>query len=198
MQSHSVHDLERVRFVTAHYEMLQGLVVLPLLTVLGVLFVVDPRSGSQGAAVIWWGMATVGLVAAFAAMPVLSGYYRRRYGAVRAQREQGRSALVATGVVFAVVAVLHTFAPALPFSPEAVAVGAGVLVAGRRLRPLAPPFLLTGVALIVGGLLPFQSGGHPLSDLSILLGVCCGAAVLLGVWSHLLLRRVLGGNESGE
>ncbi|NUR83235.1 MAG: hypothetical protein HOY71_04020 [Nonomuraea sp.] len=193
-----MRDLERVRFVTSHYEMLQGLVVLPLLTVLGVLFIVDPRSGSQGDAVIWWGTATVGLVAAFAAIPVLSRYYRRRYGAVRVQREQGRSALVATGVVFAAVAVLHKVTPAWPFSPEAVAVGVGVLVAGWRLRPLAPPFVLTGVALIVAGVLPFQGVGHPLSDLSILLGVCCGAAVLLGVWSHLLLRRVLGGNEPGE
>lgn len=198
MQNHAVQDLKRIRFVTAHYEMLQGLVVLPLLTVFGVLFVVDPRSSSQGEAVIWWGMATVGLLAALATVPVLSGYYRRRYGAVRAQREQGRSALVATGVMFAAVAVLHKFVPVLPFSPEAVAVGAGALVAAWRLRPLTPPFLLTGVALIVGGLLPLQSVGHPLSDLSILLGVCCGGAVLVGVWSHLLLRRVLGGNEFGE
>lgn len=183
-------DLAIQRFVTRHYEMLQGLAVVPLLLAIPAVLLAPV----QGWALVL--LALVGSGLGLLAAGRISRAYRRRFGQVTPVHRPGLGLVAATAAVgvpvVAVQLLTHRYAllPVLPISPEGLIIGLALLVGAWRLRPLAVPFgLLAGVGLVTS-LIPVP-GGHPWSDPKVLLVACCAGAVVLALASHRLLLRTL-------
>ncbi|WP_067181258.1 hypothetical protein [Microtetraspora niveoalba] len=182
-------ELERVRYVTAHFEVLQGLAVLPVALGCGV---------AMAWAAGWisgWVVPVVAVIAA-AATVAATRHYRRTYGQVRPRPGKARDTFLLwpTAGLITVVALAHAVGPHLSISPEGVVLSVGALAGAWFQRPLAPAFLLIGCAGLVLSLAPLggPGGPHPLSDTeNWIILFCAGVAVLAG-WGHLLLRRTLG------
>ncbi|GAB2936168.1 hypothetical protein GCM10027280_25230 [Micromonospora polyrhachis] len=182
-------DSTQVRYVTEHFEMLQGLAMLPAIAWCGLAM-----SWAAG----WvngWTLLPGALVAALAVLAAVA-HYRRTYGQVR-QRYQHRAKHMllwpVTGLL-TVAALVHALDLALPVSLETLILSVGALAGARFERPLAPALLLIGCAGTVLSLLPLggPAGPHPLSVTEHwIIAFITGTAVLAG-WSHLLLRRTLG------
>jgi hypothetical protein len=196
MEVTSRKRIERARYVAAHYELLQGLAVLPLLTVLVALMVgvSDLTGGFPGWVVA--GLLLVGLPGSFALGFAISRSYQRRYGQVRqvdtASRNR-RFGLTLVGIS-TLVALVHAVDLPVPISPEGLIWSGAALAAARFQRPLAAPFLAVGTVGAVASLVPLgllTGTDHPLSDPEILIISCYGAAMLVAVGSHLVLRAAL-------
>lgn len=188
-------ELARIRFVTAHYEMLQGLPVIPLaLTLAFVTFAGSPageRFDHPG-----WQVAVTALGAAATALALWHARrFRERHGAVRPRPGQGRGLALGTFAAAAPVFALQAIDAESPVSLEGLAVSAVALAAGWLLRPLAAPFLLVGGLGAVASLLPLGSWagaeGHPLSQMPYLVIAVNAGTVVVAAWGHLLLRRTL-------
>ncbi|MGI5493357.1 hypothetical protein [Microtetraspora malaysiensis] len=182
-------ELERVRYVTAHFEVLQGLAVLPVVVGCGV---------AMAWAAGWISGWIVPLVAviAVAATFAASAHYRRTYGQVKPRSGKTRDAFLlwpTAGLIIAVVLV-HAAGLHLPISLEGVILSAGALAGAWFQRPLAPAFLLIGCVGLALSLAPLggPGGPHPLSDTENWMILFNGGVAVLAGWGHLLLRRTLG------
>ncbi|MGK5740364.1 hypothetical protein [Micromonospora sp. URMC 103] len=182
-------EWRNLRYVTAHFEVLQGLAVLPLIT-----WCALAMAWANG-----WVRGWVVLVAAVLAVPATVAavaHYRRRYGQVRPHRDKTHDTFLLWPVVglFTVVGFVDALGPQVPVSPQGLVLSVGALAGAWRERPLAPAFLVIGIAGAALSLTPLSgpSGTHPLSDTEGWIFASCAGAAVLAAWSHLLLRRTLG------
>lgn len=179
-------QLERLRYVAGNYEVLQGLVVLPLIiwAALAMAWAADWIGG-------WLvlGAALPAVAATFAA----AAHYRRRYGRTRPTAGRSHSSFLlwpTTGLIVA-VALVDALDPRLPVSVQGVILAGGALAGAWFQRPLAPAFLLVGCAGMVVSLVPLggPGGPHPLSVTEHWIFAFCVGAAVVQVWSHIVLRR---------
>jgi hypothetical protein len=182
-------EVERIRYVTTHFEMLQGLAVLPVIAWCGL---------AMGWAAGWvsgWTLLPGAVAAALATLAAVL-HYRRTYGQVRQDRRHRSEHMLlwpATALI-AVVTAVHAIAPNLPVSTETLILSLGALAGARFQRPLAPALLLIGGTGTILSLLPLggPDGPHPLSVTEHWIIAFNAGAAVLAIWSHLLLRRTLG------
>lgn len=186
-------ELARIRYVTTHFELLQGLAVLPVLgwIAFATLWTSDWASG--------WLVVAAALPAAGASYAALV-HYRRTYGQVRGGPGRKPDYVLVwqtTGVVGA-AALAGEFAPNLPVSLPVLILAVGALAGAWFHRPLAAALVPVGCAGLVVSLVPFGgvTGVHPLSATEHwILAYCAGFAVLQ-LWGHVLLRRALGARKA--
>ncbi|PRX51024.1 hypothetical protein B0I33_101176 [Prauserella shujinwangii] len=181
-------ELARIRFVTTHFEYLQGLAALPVLAwiALAMAWASDWIGG-------WLVLAAIPPLAAAAVAAIV--HYRRAYGQVRPPRTGTRDAVFLWPVLATVVAAAAVDIAGLtwPVSVEGIVLSGAALAGAVLVRPLTPALLLVGVPWLVVSLIPLggSAGPHPLSTTEVwILAFCAGSAVLQ-VWGHLLLRRTL-------
>ncbi|WP_152436889.1 hypothetical protein [Nocardiopsis xinjiangensis] len=199
--------LQRLPRVTANYNGLQGLVLVPmgiLLLLSGAVTLAEPRNP----------LFVAGLVPAFATMGLLALYYRRRFGRVRSGESGYQSAAAAMALtVFFLLSVPVNRLIHSPDAPDtavwltgvqAALTLATVSVAGPLLRRrpgdlvLSRHWQILSLALLCAALVPvglFVEGGHPLNTVEHSwpgLAIAFGAALLIGGLSdHRLLVRSL-------
>ena len=182
-------ELERLRYITAHFELLQGLVVLPATVWCGVAmaWAADWVSG--------WLVLVVGAAAIPLTLAAVS-YYRRTYGQVRPKSDKTHSTFLlwlTIGLVL-VGPLANSLAWGPTISVQGLVLAVGALVGAWFQRLLAPALLFIFAVCAGLSLLPLggPDGPHPLSQTEVWILAWCGAAAVLAVWSHLLLRRALG------
>ncbi len=187
-------QLARIRYVTANFDMLQGLRSLPL----GILFLLytggiagwiplfDPRNGSMLDAVVialgfglyWW----------------IGEYYKRRFGQV--ERDGSRSWKCVLSVVTMLIAIYIDGTGLLPVSTLSLCMGAWFLWLYVDWKARIH-YLVIGFAIAVMGLLPLissagmdprrlQESGGALFYAALGLGVIIG-----GLLDHRLLAKTL-------
>ncbi|QCB94977.1 hypothetical protein [Cellulomonas shaoxiangyii] len=196
----SAERIEDVRFVSAHYEMLQGLVVAPGMLVIALLMFAATPSGAVLEGAGWrFGVVALGVLAT-ALATLAARRYRERYGSVRPHAGVGSRYALVSFVALAGVLVVHLLDLRTDASPEGLVVSAVVVVAGLRAGPLAPPLITAGVVGAVASALPLGRWAgtdvHPLSQMAVLLTAVALAQVVIAVWCHLVLRRVLGAHPA--
>lgn len=192
--------LDDVRFVTAHYDMLQGLALVPGLLAMAFLFATLSSSGGRFASWGWTVVGLVGLGVATLLSAVIGRWYRRTYGDLVPRRSPGRRAFLVYAGTLVVLFIARLTMEATDVeptvSPEMVIVSLVALGAALALRPLRPALLTVGLIGLVLGALPLgtwmKAGTHPLSEIEMLIvAVCLGQAVV-AMWSHVVLTRMLG------
>lgn len=192
-----LHD---VRFVTAHYEMLQGYAVLPGFLAIAFLFTTlsDSISWFTGAG---WTVAALVLLglATYLAVPI-ARWYRHTYGELVPQRPPGRWSAAAFVVALLVTLVIGRAAAwvsdgELLVSPEAITASVFAIGAGLFVRLLRPAFLAVGLVGLGLGVMPLGSwlgtGTHPLSETELLLVTVALGTAVVAIWSHISLKRTL-------
>ncbi|WP_155984686.1 hypothetical protein [Saccharomonospora piscinae] len=182
------HASDRLRYVTANFELLQGLAVLPAVSwvALAMTWSADWLPGG-------WVLAAAA-PAALATVAALR-HYRNRYGQVRARRRDGGdlAAVAPVAALLVVAAITGRVGESLPVSLPVIVLGAAAVAAHRWHRPLAPALTLVGAAGLVVGLVPLAGPGAPHSLTGTehwILAYCTGAAAVLA-WGHVVLRRTL-------
>jgi hypothetical protein len=194
--------LRDVRFVTAHYEMLQGLVVAPGMLVVAMLMFADTPAGRRFSGTGWLLLAIAAAVVG-TALAVLAGRrYRTLYGEVQARPSQGMGYMLASLAALLAVGVVRLLDLDTPLSPEGVAVSLVAVGAGLRLGPLARPVItVAGIGLLLS-LMPLGewagASTHPLSEIPGLLTAVALGQVAVALLSHQVLRRVLGGHPASS
>lgn len=194
-------ELIRVRFITTHYELLQGLALIPLLAAILLVTVANTASAQRHAGWLFWVAYLAVLPLSIAAGIGLASYYRRKYGRVRGLRHQGFG-LVAAALALGVVAgLIHRLNPPGPVSYEGLVFGLGALAAAWFLRPLAVPFLAVGLLGAAASLAPLGTllgtgDGNPLSSPDTLVIAVFAAWIVVALWSHFLLRAALRSNRT--
>ncbi|WP_330241090.1 hypothetical protein [Streptomyces sp. NBC_00525] len=191
--------LDRVRFISAHYEVLQGTVVVPALLLFAfVLFAGTPAAPGLDTPVWYGGMVAAGLIATLLAVQA-NRRFTDAYGEVRPKRRVGQRMILLTVLGTVLVGGLHALDLDTPVSPEGLAVSVVLLGCAVRLGPLALPVGLVGGLGLVAGLLPLgsmlDSGRHPLSVLEYLLALICLAGAAVALWGRLIVRRSLATEE---
>ncbi|SFB00376.1 hypothetical protein SAMN05216266_103212 [Amycolatopsis marina] len=185
--------LERVRFVTAHFEYLQGLATVPVLIWVGLAM------AYAGDWINGWVVLAATPPLALAAIAALA-HYRRTYGQVRQPETKAHKGVLLwpTAAVIAVMLLVGSLNLTLPIGVEGLVLAGAALAGAWFLRPLAPAMLLVSMAALIVSLLPLggPDGPHPLSDTEMWILALCGAGAVVQVWGHLLLRRTLGAREA--
>lgn len=192
-------DLDRVRFISAHYEVLQGTVVVPALLVFAfVLFAGTPAAPGLDTPVWYGGVVVAGLIATLLAVRA-NRRFTDTYGDVRPTRRVGQRMILFTVLSTVLVGGLHALDLDTSVSPEGIAVSAVLLGCAVRLGPLALPVGLVGGLGLVAGLFPLASmldtDRHPLSVLEYLLALLCLAGAVVALWGRLIVRRSLATGE---
>lgn len=192
--------LKDIRFVTAHYEMLQGYAVAPTMLATAFLFTTLSDSVSWFASG-WWTVAALVMLglALFLAVPI-GRWYKRTYGDLVPHRPPGRwSTAASIGLLVAlfIVRLIVRTTSSEPFvSPEMITVSVAAIGAAVFLKPLRPAFLTVGLVALVVGVLPLgtwlATGTHPLSELELLLAAISLGMAVIATWSHIVLKRTLG------
>lgn len=186
-------ELERVRFVSAHFEYLQGLAVLPVLSWISL-----SMAWAAGWITGWIVLATMPLFAV--ATTAALRHYRRTYGQVRQPESKAHKGVLLwpTAAVIAAMLLVGSLDLTLPISIEGVVLAGATLAGAWFLRPLAPAMLLVGVAALTVSLFPLGApeGPHPLSRTEMWILALCVTGAVVQVWGHLLLRRTLGSREA--
>jgi hypothetical protein len=188
-------DMQTLRYVTGHYERLQGLRLVPL----GVVFLISaawrvrwlawwPHTAGEGAAQWFVALMAVAIVASF---PIRS-WYRRRFGIVRPRPFQaGALPLIAfTGVLVLLVWTEESLHLDVPLARWFLV--AGLVLIGVAFRRVRAHYLVIAAACVF---VPWWLGNvdMPLSDREAWLDVMVGMALLLaGLGDHLVLIRALG------
>lgn len=180
--------LKRIRYVTAHFEILQGLAVLP-----AILWCALAMSWAAGWVDGW--APLVGAFVAVAATGAAVVHYRRVYGQVRPHAGGTHETFLLWPSVglFVAVSLVHALELGAPVSLEGLVLAGGALAGAWFQRPLAPALLLAGCVGAALSLAPLggPDGPHPLSDTETWIFAFCAGTALLAIWSHLLLRRTL-------
>lgn len=194
-------DLDRIRFVAAHYNDLLGLRALPLAILLILLpLVTGSLVTGRAHAMVMWSSPLV-LVAAGVLGLWVHRYYRDRFGAVAALRSSafGGWAMVLGGLALLGAALFVQWAgweEALAFSPAWAIVWTAILgVALTRLRFIPYYAAIAGAGLLLA-LLPFGwlpgIEGHPYSTDKWGLFVMGVLLLALAYMDHRYLSNVLG------
>ena len=195
MTSSNPTDLRRIHLLTRHYELLQGVVVIPPLLMFGFVVLAGTPLGAPLNRPLWYLLAiVVGIGLGIGAWGV-HRWFARQYGQVRPGRRQGyRLMAVIVGTTVGLW-VLRLVLPDLPVSPEALVIAAVALVAASRLRPVALPLATVGILLATVGMLPIgrwvNLPAHPLSTIPYLVTTVCLAGAIVAGWNQLLLHRAL-------
>lgn len=188
--------LANIRFVTGHYEALQGLSMVPFLLVTAFFFFTATDAGERFDTVGWTVAVVVAGAVALAVAVAIGGWYRRTYGELRQRSESNMSIVWFSVAMIAALFLIKAADLQVSVSLEMIVVSVAAIVAGIRLRPLLPAFGLVGVVVFVLGVLPlgswFDTGRHPLSSTEAILIVICLGLVVVAVWSHIVLVRTLG------
>lgn len=199
-----MRDLERVRYVTANYERLQGLKVVPsgvvllLLSALTLLRFDLPGMApeEEGAlfGVLFFLGGIFGILVATVLGWIVGGWYERRYGKVRRSPPGRRAvALLVVGTVafWAAYTLDATLRP--PVYLPCLVIGATGTVFWWPERRFRAHYLLAATAFVVVGLLPLF-GVLPrgfASEPDLLLALAGLSAVAVGVLDHLLLTKTM-------
>ena len=182
--------LERLRYVSARYDQLQGLRFVPI----GFVLVVFSVGLMVGFGVWMQVLLGASVVAALVGVPLAGRMYRARFGEARPRgRERPAVALTVGAVVGLSVSWLSNLE--LPISLPGLAVGALTAAYAWRWRQFMRAHLVVAALLVLGSVLPLgQLTGdavHPLSDqvLALVIGVWL---IVAGLLDHRLLVRTLG------
>jgi hypothetical protein len=189
--------IAEVRFVSANFEMLQGLVVAPGMLVVAVLMYaastpVPLLSGAGGQLLV----VALGIAATVAAARA-ARRYQTTYGIVRSSPRVGGRYAAATFCALAGVLLVRLLDLQTETSPEGVVMSVVAILFGRRSGPAAPPIVTVGALGLLLSVLPLgrwtDTGSHPFSHMAVLLTAAALAQVVVAIWCHLVLRRVLAG-----
>jgi hypothetical protein len=184
---------DRIRFITAHYDQLQGLRLIPL----GVYLVAlaasglgwlswlpgDPTRASRQWLGVLFGLALVAAVAATA-------WYRRRYGARAPLSRRRRNAWLVLAVgIFLLAAQFDRYANA-PIALAPFSVATALLLTVRADGWVRAHFLIAAVPWFLAAWIPplHHDGTSRLVSYALAGGV---ALIVCGVGDHRLLSRSL-------
>jgi hypothetical protein len=184
---------DRIRFITAHYDQLQGLRLIPL----GVYLLALAASGlgwlswlpgdPARASARWLGaLFCVALAAAVAA----TAWYRRRYGARAPLSRRRRNAWLVLAVgIFVVAAQFDQYANG-PVALAPLSVAAALMLTVRADGWVRAHFLLAAVPWFVVGWVPalHHDGTSRLVSYALAGGV---ALIVCGIGDHRLLSQTL-------
>lgn len=189
-------NLADVRFVTAHYETLQGLALVPGLALLAAYFFASTWAGDRFSPIVWLAGGVVLIPLALLAGRWITRWYQRTYGDLAPRKTNHLGAVLSWVGGMIALGLAATMAPESTVSWPAIVVGVGALVLGGWVRrPLAPVLLPAGALLAVAGLLPLgrwlDLSAHPLSHISALMGVLTIVWLITALHSHSVLARVL-------
>ena len=199
-----LQDPERVRYVTANYEQLQGLfrVLAGVLLLAAWAVVVSPLGevlASPRAADFITAGSFLLILAGGAAFLLIRNWYRRRYGRVRTvSRFSVRHYLTRIAVIFVtlvIVATISSYVGILQDESGAylffLAIGAGEVVSSWLEKQFRWHYMVFGTLMILVGVLLTFGVLPDTTTLSLLAGFMVLYLVVGGLLDHLLLVRTL-------
>lgn len=199
-----VQDLERVRYVTANYERLQGLKVAPLglmllalapLTLLrfDALGIAPERQEAFLAVLLFFG-GMVGIMVATGVGLVVGHRYERLYGKARRRPLRRRTiVLVVVGIVAFEIGYLAYVTLQPPVYPLYLLLGLAGIVFWWPERRFRAHYLLVAAAFVVAGLLSALGvlPGSYVAQFGLLLALAGFSCLLVSVLDHRLLVKTM-------
>lgn len=186
-----IGGIARLRYVTAHFEFLQGLVLVPVICwmALAMAWAADWVPGWPVLAA-----APCALLGSYLAVR----HYRRHYGQVRPRASRGRGVVSALPiVVLTVAAATGTFSESWPVSLPGIVLAAGVAGCAWFQRPLAPALVPVAVLGALLSVLPLAGAGrpHPLGPAEHWIFALLVGAAVVQVYAHVVLRGAFAGRR---
>lgn len=209
--SNLVGDRGRVEYVTRNFADLQGLKMLP---VAGVFAAFGASEAGLLSGTAWWVTFGLSVLVACLGVPLLSRWYRRRFGRVEPRRDPRRSArmaAVAGGLLVIGIATMMLGASGLTPQVELVSLpgivlGVALALFGVAQGPIArrehPWTWRYGLAIAIVSMVPLGawvgSGVHPLAASGVMEFVIAGFFVVSSLDTHLALTRMLPGTGMAD
>ena len=180
-------DLRRIRYVTEHYEQLQGLRLLPLSVpfLLSSLWRLAPSGATTLPGTAW----TLLLVSAFAASALIGRYYARQFGQAHPFRWWSVLQIVAGTAAFFALEWLQEIRP-FPVPLPVLFIAVVLARVGTAAGWLRSHYLWIAAACALFGLLPVL--GVPLDLRAAALdGLIGGGLAVAAIGDDRVLRRVM-------